>query len=143
MTTAGRACCGSAPAIGTDFGRGPSATALNCDRRSHRRLQFMHSLLLLALAIPWVPLKVLVGSLLVVGLAFPVISARGPQNAWGRGDPNATIVRGRVVPRLLLGMVYHLEHHLYPEVPTYQLAELSRRLDPWLAANGVNCVRVW
>ena len=101
------------------------------------------AVLLAALAIPSAPLRVLVALLLLAGLVFPIVSARGPQNAWGHGDPNATIVRGVVLPRLLLGMVFHLEHHLYPQVPTYQLAELSRRLDPWLQARGVVRIGVW
>ena len=88
------------------------------------------AVLVAAVALPSTELRVLVITLVVAGLFFPIISARGPQTAWGKGDPNATIVRGRVVPRLLLGMVYHLEHHLYPSVPTYQLAELARSPRP-------------
>ncbi|HVQ88007.1 MAG TPA: fatty acid desaturase [Actinomycetes bacterium] len=96
-----------------------------------------------AFLVPWTPLRLLVVVLVVAGLIFPLVSARGPQNAWGYGDPNRTIVRGRWVPRLLLGMTYHLEHHLYPEVPTYQLAELARRLEPLLVARGAQRVWTW
>lgn len=41
-------------------------------------------------------------------------------------------LHGRVLPRLLLELAYHLEHHLYPGVPTHHYAELSRRLAPHL-----------
>jgi beta-carotene hydroxylase len=34
-------------------------------------------------------------------------------------------LRGRVVPAVFLELTYHLEHHLYPEVPGHHLAELS------------------
>ena len=38
--------------------------------------------------------------------------------------------RGRLVPRLFLDHLYHLEHHLYPRVPAHHWRELSRRIDP-------------
>jgi beta-carotene hydroxylase len=34
----------------------------------------------------------------------------------------------------------HLEHHLYPQVPSHHLAELARRLDPFFEQAGV---QVW
>jgi fatty acid desaturase len=37
---------------------------------------------------------------------------------------------------------YHLEHHLYPEVPSHNLPELSRRLDGCLRRAGVRPRRV-
>ena len=51
-------------------------------------------------------------------------------------------VRGRIVPELFLQHTYHLEHHLYPSVPSFNWQKLSRRLDPFLKANGVEPVRV-
>lgn len=46
-------------------------------------------------------------------------------------------LRGSIVPALFLELTYHLEHHLYPEVPSHKLSELSRRLDPLLRQAGV------
>lgn len=43
---------------------------------------------------------------------------------------------------MFLELTYHLEHHLYPQVPSHHLAALARRLDGYLAANGVRPVRV-
>jgi fatty acid desaturase len=37
--------------------------------------------------------------------------------------------RSRLVSRLAYGMFYHLEHHLFPAVPTTHLGELARRID--------------
>jgi beta-carotene hydroxylase len=54
-----------------------------------------------------------------------------------------TVVRGRVVPRLLLGLTYHLEHHLYPEVPSFRVAGLVRALEPWLATRDLRRVELW
>ena len=46
-------------------------------------------------------------------------------------------LRGRLVPALFFELTYHLEHRLYPGVPTHRLTELSRRLEPHLRAAGV------
>ena len=41
----------------------------------------------------------------------------------------ALTIRGRVKSVLTFNMFYHVEHHLFPRVPTYRLPELARRLD--------------
>jgi len=43
---------------------------------------------------------------------------------------------------LFLELTYHLEHHLYAEVPSHNLPELSRRLEPTLQQAGVSPRRV-
>lgn len=108
-------------------------------------LEMTASTSLLALAVVLSPATALYAGLVTVGCAlFPVVSARGPQVDWGRQRAgHALVVRGRVLPALLLGLSYHLEHHLYPEVPSFRLAVLARRLDPWLAAAAVPVVEVW
>jgi fatty acid desaturase len=50
--------------------------------------------------------------------------------------------RSRGIPAVFLELTYHLEHHLYPQVPSHRLAELARRLDPFLAAAGVRPNRI-
>jgi beta-carotene hydroxylase len=50
--------------------------------------------------------------------------------------------RGRLIPRMFLPLAYHLEHHLYPAVPSHNLPELARRLEPALRERGVGFVRV-
>ncbi len=59
---------------------------------------------------------------------FPLISATAVH------DPDAATtfqqsktMRGRLVPRLLFGMGYHLEHHLWPTIPAHNLPETARR----------------
>lgn len=42
-------------------------------------------------------------------------------------------LRGTLVPALFMELIYHLEHHLYPQVPSHRLATLAGRLDPFLA----------
>jgi fatty acid desaturase len=41
----------------------------------------------------------------------------------------ARTLRNRFKSALAFGMFYHLEHHLYPRVPTCHLPTLARRLD--------------
>ena len=49
----------------------------------------------------------------------------------------ARTIRGAIIPPLFLNITYHLEHHLYPQVPCANLGRLARQLDPLLAARGV------
>jgi beta-carotene hydroxylase len=51
-------------------------------------------------------------------------------------------LRGKVIPVLFLELTYHLEHHLYPSVPSHHLPELAKRMEPVLAAAGVQPRRV-
>ena len=37
--------------------------------------------------------------------------------------------RGALITALSYGMLFHVEHHLFPAVPTRHLAELARRID--------------
>jgi fatty acid desaturase len=54
--------------------------------------------------------------------------------------PIARTIRGRVKALISYEMFFHVEHHLYPGVPTSRLPALARRLDavaPELAARRV------
>jgi beta-carotene hydroxylase len=46
-------------------------------------------------------------------------------------------VRGSVIPILALQHTYHLEHHLYPMVPSVNWRKLAERLSPYLDRAGV------
>lgn len=75
---------------------------------------------------------------LVGGWLYPLLTVRLPHAHPGEeAVTQARTLRGRVVPPLLLEQTYHLEHHLYPRVPSYKLPELARRLDPFLRSVGV------
>ena len=41
----------------------------------------------------------------------------------------ARTLRSRMKSALALGMFFHLEHHLFPQVPTCHLPTLAERLD--------------
>jgi beta-carotene hydroxylase len=77
------------------------------------------------------------------GWAYPVTTAYLPHFNPGIAPlEQARTLRGAVVPALFMNLTYHLEHHLYPQVPSMNLARLARRLDPLLAARGLRPVQV-
>ncbi len=83
-------------------------------------------------------------ALVIVGSwVYPLLTAHLPHFEYGETPLTQTrTLRGRIVPALFLELTYHLEHHLYPEVPSHNLPQLSRRLDPLFQAAGVQAHRV-
>jgi beta-carotene hydroxylase len=85
--------------------------------------------------------EVLPGLLLFVVLgelanwAFPILSVTGVHDGHAEGHLRQTRTTHARFARLLLGMQLHLEHHLYPRVPSHRLPEVARALDPWLTDN--------
>jgi fatty acid desaturase len=74
---------------------------------------------------------------------YPLLTVYLPHHDYGDTPLTQTrTLRGRVIPAVFLELTYHLEHHLYPQVPSHHLAELARRLDPFLAGAGVRPRRV-
>jgi len=57
------------------------------------------------------------------------------------GGPFARTIRGSVRSTVTFNMFFHLEHHLFPQVPTAHLPRLARRLDRDLA--GVRWPLAW
>jgi len=74
---------------------------------------------------------------------YPLLTVYLPHHDYGETPLTQTrTLRGRVVPAMFLELTYHLEHHLYPQVPSHRLAELAHRLDPFLNRAGVRPRRV-
>jgi beta-carotene hydroxylase len=92
----------------------------------------------------WTPAVLVYAILAIVGSwVYPLLTVHLPHRDYGDTPLSQThTLRGRVVPALFLELTYHLEHHLYPEVPSHNLPELSRRLDPLLRHAGVHPWRV-
>lgn len=69
---------------------------------------------------------------------YPLLTVHLPHRHYG-DDPltQTRTLRGRIIPAIFLELTYHLEHHLYPQVPSHHLARLSQRLDPYLEESGV------
>jgi beta-carotene hydroxylase len=69
---------------------------------------------------------------------YPLLTVYLPHKDYGNTPLTQThTLRGRVIPAIFLELTYHLEHHLYPQVPSHHLSELARRLDPVFQDAGV------
>jgi beta-carotene hydroxylase len=83
---------------------------------------------------------------LMVGVGswvYPLLTSHLPHRHYGDTPLTQThTLRGHIVPALFSELTYHLEHHLYPKVPTHHLPELSRRLTPTFQREGVQPWRV-
>lgn len=89
------------------------------------------------------------GPLVYAGMAwiggwfYPLATAFLPHYKPGSAPlEQARTMRGAIMPALFMNLTYHLEHHLYPQVPTLNLRRLARRLDPYFAARGLRPTQV-
>lgn len=83
------------------------------------------------------------GMAIVGSWVYPLLTVYLPHHDYGDEPVTQTrTLRGRIIPAVFLELTYHLEHHLYPQVPSHNLPELARRLDPFLRAAGVVPVAV-
>jgi len=89
--------------------------------------------------------KILLIYVLLVSVSswlYPVATVWIPHRAEEKNVLFQTrALRGRIVPELFLQHTYHLEHHLYPSVPSFNWQKLAQRLDPFLARQGVKPIR--
>jgi len=90
-------------------------------------------------AIPWTIAPVIYAGLTIAGSwLFPFITSFIPHDPKGDSELTRTrLFRGRMLSIVALEHLYHLEHHLYPQVPHHNWPELARRLDPYFAAAGL------
>lgn len=88
---------------------------------------------------PLTPAILLYAVMAVVGSwVYPLLTVYLPHRDYGETPLTQThTLRGRVIPAIFLELTYHLEHHLYPQVPSHHLPELARRLDPFFKQAGV------
>lgn len=93
---------------------------------------------------PLVPGVLVYAVMVIVGSwVYPLLTVYLPHHGYGDQPLTQTrTLRGRVIPAIFLELTYHLEHHLYPQVPSHHLPELAHRLDPYLAHAGVRPVAV-
>ena len=75
---------------------------------------------------------------------FPFMTSFMPHDPHGKDPLRQTrLFRGRLLACLSFEHLYHLEHHLYPQVPHQRWAELAKRLDPYLAEEGIKPTVLW
>ena len=91
-------------------------------------------------ALPWTIAPLTYAALMILGSwLFPLITSFIPHDAAATTALTQTrLFRGRILSIVALEHLYHLEHHLYPQVPHHKWAELGRRLDPYFARPGCN-----
>ena len=96
-------------------------------------------------SIPWTRLPAAYLILMLLGSwIFPLVTVFLPHDAAGRTALTQTrLFRGRILSWLAFDHLYHLEHHMYPQVPHQRWAELARRLDPYLKAEDVKPFVLW
>ena len=76
--------------------------------------------------------------------AYPLTTAYLPHYKPGEKMlEQARTLRGRLVPALFMNLTYHLEHHLYPQVPSLNLVRLADRLEPYYFGHGFKPGRVF
>lgn len=87
----------------------------------------------------WTPAVLVYATLAIIGnWRYPLLTVHLPHRKYGQTPLTQThTLRGWLIPKIFLELTYHLEHHLYPQVPSYNLAKLSRRLDPYFQRAGV------
>lgn len=74
---------------------------------------------------------------------YPLLVVHLPHRHFGETRiSQAWTLRGRLIPRLFLPLAYHLEHHLYPMVPSHNLPLLAKRLEPYLEGQPVELLHV-
>jgi beta-carotene hydroxylase len=96
-------------------------------------------------AVPWTIAPAIYAALMLLGSwLFPLITSFIPHDPTGETELTQTrLFRGRVLAIVAVEHLYHLEHHLYPQVPHHNWPELGRRLDPYFARAGVKSRRLF
>src|SRR3954452_3671825 len=75
---------------------------------------------------------------------FPFVTSYLVHDPHGSDELSRTrLFRGRMLSLVAFEHLYHLEHHLFPQVPHQRWPELARRLDPFFESHGVRAVRLF
>jgi beta-carotene hydroxylase len=93
---------------------------------------------------PITPLPAIYAALMIAGSwVFPLVTVFIPHNASATTELMQTkLFRGKVLSIVAANQLYHLEHHLYPQVPHHYWPRLARRLDPYFARLGIEPVKL-
>jgi beta-carotene hydroxylase len=96
-------------------------------------------------AIPWTILPAIYSGLVIAGSwIYPFMTSWVPHDASGVSELTQTrLFRGQVARCLALEHLYHLEHHLYPQVPHHRWPDLAKRLDPHFEKMGLRPIVLW
>ncbi len=104
-------------------------------------------LLLIACAALWpmTPLPAIYAALMILGSwVYPLATAYIVHTPEGPDEVHQTrLFRGRLLEILALEHLFHLEHHLYPQVPHQNWPKLARRLDPYFEQMGLKPIKLF
>ena len=123
--------------------------AFRCGRDRSRIVGEAIAVLLLVVAaiaaVHWTIAPVIYAALMILGSwLFPYITSFIPHDPKGESELARTrLFRGRLLSIIALEHLYHLEHHLYPQVPHHNWPELGRRLDPYFASVRLRALRLF
>jgi len=89
--------------------------------------------------IPLTPIFAIYAVLMIMGSwIIPLVTSYVPHNPQGQTAFSQTrLFRGTIASVIALEHLYHLEHHLYPNVPHHNWPMLAKRLDPYFKTAGV------
>ena len=95
-------------------------------------------------SLPWTIAPAVYAALMIAGSwIFPITTVLIPHDATGTDALTQTrLFRGRVLSVIALEHLYHLEHHLYPQVPHHNWPVLARRLDPHFVRFGLKPIKL-
>lgn len=75
---------------------------------------------------------------------FPLVTSYIPHNPNGLDELQKTkLYRGWMIRIIAFEHLYHLEHHLYPQIPHQNWPELARRLNPHFDRLGIKSLKLW
>lgn len=94
---------------------------------------------------PKIPALTIYAGLMNLGnWIVPLATVHLPHNPHGADALTQTrTVRGFLIPAIFLDQTYHLEHHLYPSVPSHNYTKLAARLDAYFQRKKVAPIKVW
>lgn len=85
-----------------------------------------------------------VGLMIAWSWEIPLITSCLPYVPQAKDAAHQTrLFRGTLFRFIAFDHLYHLEHHLYPNVPHQNWPRLAQRLDPWFEKMGLQSIRFW
>jgi fatty acid desaturase len=91
--------------------------------------------------VSWAPLRYHIGAMLVAHCLTAFFAVWTVHHDCDPSRDIARTLRNPLKSAIVFDMFFHVEHHLFPRVPTRRLPELARRLD--LVAPDLNGKRVY
>lgn len=97
------------------------------------------------IVIPFTLIPMIYVGLMIAGSwIIPLITSYIPHDPQATDAAHQTrLFRGTLFRLIAFDHLYHLEHHLYPNVPHQNWPRLAQRLDPWFEQIGLKSIRFW